>query len=130
MCSIVRQNYTDLVARIGAEHRNTALATMLDAAVSNMTQGLLMFAPSGALRLASRRFCELFGLSEQALPHGLGEPAFAALCASVGAPHELGHAPVDAMPGDTIRLVLDLADGRALATAQQILADGGARRDR
>jgi diguanylate cyclase (GGDEF)-like protein/PAS domain S-box-containing protein len=117
----IRQQYRACLDLINTVHGKDALTARFDAAVSNMTQGLLLFDADGSLRLASSRFHELLRLPAAALPPGLSEASFNAVCAGAGSPNLL----IDAAAGVATRAVIDLRDGRALATSQQVLADGG-----
>lgn len=125
LCSIVRQHYADMLSLIGAERHEAALASRFNAAISNMTQGLVLFDAGGLLQIVNRRFCELFALPQDALRPGITQTEFAAACAAGGAPRGLVPELSVTTPDKGTRTVLDLEDGRAFARSQEILPDGG-----
>ncbi len=125
LCSVVWQHYAEMLSLITARRHEAALASRFDAAISNMTQGLVLLDAGGSLQIVNRRFCELFGLPPDALRPGLTETEFAAACAAVGAPCGLVPGSCVATPNKGLRTVLDLDDGRAVARSQETLPDGG-----
>ncbi len=120
LCSIVRQHYRDLIALLGTERANHALAKQFDAAISNMAQGLLLFDGDGRLQVVNRRFRELFAVPAERLAAGASIDEVAACCGAIGIA-DGGAADTAAEVSD----VLDLPDGRALAVRRERLADGG-----
>ncbi|WP_407526549.1 bifunctional diguanylate cyclase/phosphodiesterase [Methylobacterium oryzisoli] len=103
---------------------------LFDAALSNMSHGLLMADLAGRLIVRNRRFAELFGLAEDAAPAGA---AFDAAFAQIAASSSFGAAAEEIR-----RRQRDLAgrqrsgtftaagaDGRALTITQRPMADGG-----
>ena len=114
LCSIVRQHHRDMLSLVTAERHEAALAFRLDAALNNMTQGLVMFDAAGALQVVNRRFHELFAAPPNALPSGLTEAEFEAACAAPQATGDLLAQP-SAGSREGASAVLDFPDGRAFA---------------
>ncbi|GJE01168.1 bifunctional diguanylate cyclase/phosphodiesterase [Methylobacterium isbiliense] len=103
---------------------------LFDAALSNMSHGLLMADASGRLIVRNRRFAELFGLGEAAAPAGMDfDAAFAqiAACGSFGAAAEEIRRRQRGLAGSQRSGTFTAAgaDGRALSITQRPMADGG-----
>jgi diguanylate cyclase (GGDEF)-like protein len=105
-----------LLAQQAASHAGE-IATrhaQMEAALSNMSQGLCLFGADGHLAVANRRFADMFGA-----------PAIGA-----EAPEVLSAAGLDmlrdiACGSDIQRFSCDLPDGRSIAVSQQAVAGGG-----
>ncbi len=127
LCSVLQRNFTDMLSLIEAERANAGLAARLDAALSNMSQGLLLYDAEQRLQVANRRFYAMFGLPEESLPIGALARQVLERCVASGA---IAHAACSsaesletlaqgaAEPG-----LVELADGRAVAVRSQRLDD-------
>ncbi len=127
MASIVRRLRADMVALIRLRWRSEALASRFDAALSNMSQGLVLFDAAGALRVINRSLFGMFGLSPGALVEGDDMADMARVCGSSGLVegHDAAILDIDSRAGATPQRVIELSDGRAIAVTQSRLADGG-----
>jgi diguanylate cyclase (GGDEF)-like protein/PAS domain S-box-containing protein len=102
----------------------------LDAALNNMSQGLLMYDAAGRLLVCNDRYIEMYGLSREVVKPGCTLPEI------------LDHRwATGNLPGDPAtyaasrraaaaelkptRMVLELADGRVIEVANQPMAGGG-----
>lgn len=128
LVSIVRRLYGDLLTLICVQRRSEALANRFEAALANMSHGLVLYDADGTLRVVNRRFFKMFGLAPGTLADGDTPADVARACASAGL---LGHATQNfglhggAAAGAAGFRVLELADGRSIAMTHEIMPDGG-----
>jgi len=103
----------------------------LDAALSNMSQGLCLFDAAEQLRVVNRRFCEMYRLPAEPLRPGL--PLRRLLEISVAAGNH-GEQTASALYHEAASIVSrretslqfqELSDGRVVAVAHEPMADGG-----
>jgi diguanylate cyclase (GGDEF)-like protein/PAS domain S-box-containing protein len=129
LVTMLRHAHADALARLHAEHENRALAARFEAAIGNMTQGLLLVDAGGRLQVVNRRFRELFAPLEAACTVGAKLADLAGLCHAFGLSGAWldPTAPPATKPAATppATEVRDLADGRAVAVSHERLADGG-----
>ncbi|HJS87028.1 MAG TPA: EAL domain-containing protein [Acetobacteraceae bacterium] len=103
----------------------------LDAALSNMSQGLCLFDPEGRLKIVNRRFCEIFGLTHDAVRVGMTAEELISLKVRMlcvrGASAAQIWAERRAMLSErrTFTVQMPLLDGRIIEVAHQPMADGG-----
>ncbi len=102
---------------------------ILDAALSNMTQGLCMFDENQRLRLVNRRFGEIFGARERDLPPGLSIEEVAARCLaarSLATGEDWLRAPLAGKPGDFDQpRYIQIAGDRVVSGLHKGLEGGG-----
>ena len=106
--ALMDQQAQSHAGEIAAQH------AQMQAALSNMNQGLCLFAADGTLTVANARFAEMFGAPSR------GQPSDAVLRA----------AGLDALldiarDGQLEAFSCELADGRVMAVSQQPIAGGG-----
>jgi diguanylate cyclase (GGDEF)-like protein len=121
---------TDLTALKDKEARLEASHAWLDAALSNMVQGLCLFDANDRLQVVNRRFCELFQLAPGSVspgvhlaellelaPFGFCDAARADNGRSASGLLQSGTEPVGAQ-------LLELPDGRVIAVQRRIIDSG------
>jgi diguanylate cyclase (GGDEF)-like protein len=102
----------------------------LDAALSNMSQGLCLFDSDGRLKIANRRLYEIFGIGQDSLGMGITVEELvgvklAKLCAP-GVPEAQGWPERLAMRGRrAFTADMPLLDGRIIEVMYEPMADGG-----
>ena len=106
--ALMQEQESSHAGQLAAQHAR------LDAALSNMTQGLCLFSAEGRLAVANSRFAEMFGA-----------PGFGATPEQV-----LGGKGLDALlagsrGAQAASFSCDLPDGRAIAVSQRPMAGGG-----
>lgn len=113
------------------QERLRATNLRLDAALDNMSQGLCMYDTENLLKVANRRFCEIFGIPLAQVRPGMSFRDVLQLSQHRGSDglkwvsDDLGdHAALVARRGKGTEL-LDLSDGRVVAVTHQPLSDGG-----
>jgi diguanylate cyclase (GGDEF)-like protein len=108
----------------------------LDAALSNMSQGLVMFDADNRLSVANRRLYDLFdlpphagrpGITLGALLHAMAKSGLAksGLAARGGQPDPVAAFKALVAAGQPATALFELADGRALSVSHQPMAGGG-----
>jgi diguanylate cyclase (GGDEF)-like protein len=128
MGSIVRRLHADMLKMILVERTSAALAARFDAALSNMSQGLILYDKDGMLRVINRRFFAIFGLPGACVSAGQQASDVVRACLSAGVLKVRGATPIslEAYARDAaVRGVLTLADGRFVAVSCEALQDGG-----
>jgi diguanylate cyclase (GGDEF)-like protein len=127
MISIVRRLRTDMLALICLRRRSDALASRFDAALSNMSQGLVLFDALGSLRVVNRSLYRMFGLAAGTLVEGdgMGDLARACLSAGLAEEHDASIFTLGQHPGATPARVIEMKDGRSISVSFSGLADGG-----
>jgi diguanylate cyclase (GGDEF)-like protein/PAS domain S-box-containing protein len=97
----------------------------LDAALSNMSQGICLLDANGGLVLTNKRLREMYQFSEADVPYGLPVQRLVELFAEkYGAPGFSVEGFVSAIPSETDRL-LHLSDGRIVHVHRAQTPDGG-----
>ena len=105
--------------------------TQLDTALSNMTQGLLMFDSSGRLIMHNRRYGEMYGLSPEVIKPGCSLRDLLERRREVGAlpdsdPDRYFEDVLAAIKeGKTFEWLTALPDGRTVAVANRPIPGGG-----
>jgi len=125
--SIVGRLHDDLVTMFTFQRNNAALTAHFDAALSNMSQGLILYDADQSLRVINRRFFSLFGLQPECLRLGQTPGDVLAACVASGAlpqPCAAGSLEDLAAAAGGTDAVIELADGRIVAVAHDRLADG------
>jgi diguanylate cyclase (GGDEF)-like protein len=103
----------------------------LDAALSNISQGLCFFDGEQKLIMCNRRYCEVYGLEPEAVQAGIILAEIIALRSSAGSIPDMN--PDDyvasviasARSGLSSNAVIELKDGRAIEIHRQPMPDGG-----
>ena len=121
--------HEDVTERHRAEEQVREQKLQMDAALDNISQGLLMFGADGRLILCNRRYLELYGLSAGALKPGLTLRDLLVLRKETGTfmrdpePYiaELREALATGKP---VTLTPELADGRIISIENHPMADG------
>jgi diguanylate cyclase (GGDEF)-like protein len=102
-----------------------------DAALNNMSQGLLMFGRDGRYTVSNRRFAEIFRIPQDAATPGMTVPELIARCTSltnVSAENtERVLAELESVRGGQELGVstINLTDGRIISVSRQPMTDGG-----
>src|SRR5690348_10765026 len=102
----------------------------LDAALSNMCQGLVMFDPSGRLVLCNERYRQMYGLSAEAVRPGctlrdLLRARRAAGSFAGDIDEYIAGILAQIKDDKVVNNSVELADGRIIAVVSQPMADGG-----
>ncbi len=103
---------------------------MIDAALNNMSQGLLMFDAEGRLMIYNRRYLELYGLSAERLKPGMPLQSmleYRAETHSFNGDAARYAEKLRAMiaSGQTYSRMMDLPDGRTISIISRPIASGG-----
>jgi diguanylate cyclase (GGDEF)-like protein len=121
-------------ARAEVQAANDELSTQnmrFDAALNNMSQGLLMFDREGRFTVSNRRLTEIFRIPQGSAAPGMTVPDLIALAAKFNNVFpqnpEIVWAELESMrksrlPGNS---TINLTDGRSIAVSRQPMADGG-----
>ena len=123
--------FEDITQRKQAEQALTASEARLKAALSNMTQGLVMHDAKGKMTLFNRRFAEIFGLPPDENLQSMTIPELLALAASRSGVHlvdpEGGRDRIEksARGAGEKNYIHHLSDGRSIATTVGSMPDGG-----
>ncbi len=98
----------------------------LDAALSNMSQGLCLFDPQGRLKIANRRFCDIFAIPRERVRPGMTVEELASLCGPGVSAAQLW-AEHQALLGErrAFNMQVPLRDGRIIEVAHESMVDGG-----
>ncbi|HYF56161.1 MAG TPA: PAS-domain containing protein, partial [Salinarimonas sp.] len=123
--------YEDISERSRAARRLKAQSDLFEAALANMSHGLLMLDGDLRITAVNGRFLAMYGLSPERVHVGASARALVAHSVEVGNYH--GHAAEDVWPEVQARLSLAepfqredmLADGRAIAISYTPLPGGG-----
>ncbi|MCZ8186881.1 MAG: EAL domain-containing protein [Beijerinckiaceae bacterium] len=125
---VQRQNAVLLQRDLDLRKQNV----LFDAALNNMSHGLIMADAQGRLIVCNRRFMELFGIDDQGAGVGLPIETLFARIELVGSsyPREMvarikGWQTERAEAGIQGSLVTEATDGRALSVTQQPMEGGG-----
>ena len=103
----------------------------LDAALTNMSQGLCMFGPDEKLVLANNRFAEIYGVPSAEILPGMTTRDLMAVAAQYGKVESVDPEGTLAsqrsfIQGRTVGLVVDLlTDGRSIAISHRPMPNGG-----
>ncbi len=103
----------------------------LDAAMSNIPQGLCFFDGARRLIVANRRFGEIYGLPPAATRPGISQNEIVDYWFAVGGPAHVSRADylsaraAIARSGQPHESMIELVDGRTIAIQQQPMPDGG-----
>ncbi len=128
VAAIVRRLHAGLLKMILLERTSAALATHFDAALSNMSQGLILYDKDGTLRVINRRFFAIFALPPDCVTAGERAADVMRACLSAGVLNGACVASVslEACAREAAsRGVLALSDGRFVAVSTEIMPDGG-----
>jgi diguanylate cyclase (GGDEF)-like protein len=124
--SIVSRLHADLVNMFTIQRSNAALTAHFDAALSNMSQGLILYDADRSLRVINRRFFALFGVAQGSLQPGQSRHDVLLACIAAGAvAPTTDTTSLEELAAAGGHSVLELADGRAIAVSHDALADGG-----
>ncbi len=131
----LNRNLESLVAKRTAQLREReselqAQNLMFEAAINNMTQGLLMFDASGRLLICNNRYLQMYGLSaEDAHPGCTVRELLELRIANgtfTGDPEEHEVEMWNALSsGKTAPEIVELPDGRTMAVLRRRMANGG-----
>jgi diguanylate cyclase (GGDEF)-like protein/PAS domain S-box-containing protein len=121
--------HEDVTERRHAEEQIHEQKLQLDAALDNMSQGLLMFDGEARLILCNRRYLDLYGLSPDVVKPGIALHDLLALRKATGTfPRDLDIYVTDLRAalaaGKPVTLTPELDDGRIISVANHPLADG------
>ena len=106
--ALMREQELSHAGQLAAQHAR------LDAALSNMNQGLCLFGTDGRLAVANRRFAELFGAPELgALPEQMMHEG------------RLQALMIGCQGGEAASFSCDLPDGRSIAVSHRPMTGGG-----
>ncbi len=103
----------------------------LDAALSNMSQGLCLFDPDGCLKIVNRRFCEIFRIAQGKVRLGMTAEELIDLKATnlcvrgVSATQLWAERRAMLAERRAFTVQMPLLDGRIIEAAHQPIADGG-----
>jgi predicted signal transduction protein with EAL and GGDEF domain len=99
---------------------------LFDATLNNMAQGLCMFDAEQRLRMANRRFAEIFQIAPAALSPGMmmGEVMLLAQAADSD-PGYAAAAQQQLLAGSSTPILTTLADGRMISIAHRPMPNGG-----
>ncbi len=123
--SIVGRLHADLVNMFTVQRSNAALTAHFDAALSNMSQGLILYDADRSLRVINRRFFALFGVAQGSLQPGQYPQDVMRACVAAGAvAANSDAASLEDLAAAGGECVLELADGRAIAVSHDVLPDG------
>ncbi|MFB9983214.1 putative bifunctional diguanylate cyclase/phosphodiesterase [Mesorhizobium kowhaii] len=123
--------YEDITEQRRAERDLKEQHRRFDAALANMSQGLLMYDADGRLIVRNQRILELYGVSETDLPLGMGLRELLERLVRLGV-----YPPIDIdrevlktearlQVGQTRSTPRQLADGRTLMIARRPMSGGG-----
>jgi diguanylate cyclase (GGDEF)-like protein/PAS domain S-box-containing protein len=120
----------DITERKQAELMLRDQKLQLDAAVDNMTQGLIMFDPDGRVVLMNQRYLDLYGLSPDIVKAGCTQRQLLehrqALGLVDGDIEKRRHEHLDRIAeGKSWSLIAELSDERSIRVAIRPLTDGG-----
>jgi diguanylate cyclase (GGDEF)-like protein len=128
-----------LVGLFGAQLQRLALRNaqldearrQLDAAISNISQGICFFDGEQLLLVCNRRFCEIYGLAPAAIQPGISLTQLVDHWFAAGGPanatrddYLMGHA-ASLRAGEPHHSIIETATGRTIAVQQQPMPDGG-----
>jgi methyl-accepting chemotaxis protein len=112
-----------------ADRRLDDKAHLLDLALDNMTQGVVMFDTAGRLVVSNRRYLEIYGLSPAIVKPGaklIDIVRHRALTGNMDRdPQQYADELMNLMSsGKTLSFVLELADGRSIAVVNRAIPGG------
>ncbi len=122
--------HEDVTERRHAEDQVRGQKLHLDAALNNISQGLVMFGADGGMILCNRRYLELYGLSPDCLKPGLTLRDLLLLRRETGTfmrdpePYIADLRAALAL-GKPVTLTPELGDGRIISIENHPMADGG-----
>ena len=119
-----------LEALNGANEQLRTQNVRFDAALSNMSQGVLLFDASGRLMMSNRRYCEMYGLSPELAPPGCSILDLLRQRQRVGTLLGDPEAYFDNLmvaiaQGKSLERLTELPDGRTIAVLNHPMAGGG-----
>ncbi|QPC93955.1 bifunctional diguanylate cyclase/phosphodiesterase [Mesorhizobium sp. INR15] len=124
--------YEDITVQRRAEQELKEQHRRFDAALANMSQGLLMYDVDGKLIVRNQRFLELFRLDKADFPFGLTHRELLGLLIDKGiypddidVEDEVERTSASMQAGETRSTYRHLADGRALMIARRPMSGGG-----
>ncbi len=131
LISIVWRSYSEILGSLTAELNNASLSGRLDATLSTMSEGLLLYDSAGSLQMINRRFFTLLGLPQDCVRVGQTASALSECCRRAGiivheerrgtnSPSSSERTDAATQPG-----VLLLTDGRTIAVSREKLANSG-----
>ncbi len=121
--------HEDVTERRHAEHQVREQKLQMDAALNNISQGLVMFDADTKLVLCNRRYLEIYGLSADAVQPGLTLRDLLLLRKATGTfmrdpePY-IAELQTALTAGKLVTLTPTLADGRIISIENHPLADG------
>ena len=123
--------FEDITRRKEAEQALAASESKLQAALSNMSQGLVMLDAEGRLVLFNARYAEIFGMPPEQILPGMTTPELMALATSITGVRDLDPEGTVARAQNVLHggeggsFVQKLSDGRSLTTTLRLMPDGG-----
>ncbi|CAN7630203.1 putative bifunctional diguanylate cyclase/phosphodiesterase [Mesorhizobium sp. LjRoot246] len=123
--------YEDITEQRRAQEDLKEQHRRFDAALANMSQGLLMYDADGRLIVRNQRILELYGVSAADLPLGMGHRELLeqlvrlGVYASIDIDSEVSKTETRLRAGQTRSTPSQLADGRTLMIARRPMSGGG-----
>ena len=123
--------YEDITEQRRAEQELKEQHRRFDAALANMSQGLLMYDADGTLIVRNQRFFDLYNVTPSDFPLGMSHRALLEqlvrlrIYPSIDIDSEISKTRASLQAGETRSTNRSLADGRTLLVARRPLAGGG-----
>jgi len=123
--------YEDITEQRRAEQELKEQHRRFDAALANMSQGLLMYDADGTLIVRNQRFFDLYNVTPSDFPLGMSHRALLEqmvrlrIYPSIDIDGEISKTRASLQAGETRSTNRSLADGRTLLIARRPLAGGG-----
>ncbi|UVK38065.1 EAL domain-containing protein [Mesorhizobium sp. AR10] len=123
--------YEDITEQRRAEQELKEQHRRFDAALANMSQGLLMYGADGKLIVRNERFLDLYGVSRADFPLGMGHRDLLERMVELGiytgidVDSEVSKTEACLQAGETRSTHRHLADGRTLLIARRPMSGGG-----